>query len=141
MIADLESQRALDRYHQVGISGLTDEEKTLATIWYFESKVANNGFTGWFKSKEGELAPYAPTAFRNVGAPTLAKIAERANAVFGPSGISPKKAEREYQVASLSPVDLKVLEQLEIEYAEYPTDLDDRLETYAGKTRGSGQSR
>jgi hypothetical protein len=80
MIADLAMQRALDRLGSAGFERLSDEDKTLATIWFFESRVANGGFAHFFKSAEGYLAPHAPAAFRAVGADTLADIAAEANA-------------------------------------------------------------
>lgn len=136
MIADLAMQKALDRYHQAGIRGLTEEEKTLATIWYFESKVANGGFEHFFKSEEGDLASYAPAALRAVGAEDLAAIAERANAVFGPGGVPADKAARKEALKSLPAETRRVFDELEDRYAEYGTDLDGRVEAYVTRSAG-----
>lgn len=135
MIADLEIQHALDRYREAGIAGLTPAEKTLATIWHFESKVANGGFQRWYKSAEGELAAFAPHAFRAVGALKLAELAARANAAYGAGGIPADRAERQARLAALPASAQALFDQLEVEYQECEDDLDERLETYAGEHR------
>lgn len=129
MIADLAMQRALDRYREVGTSGLTESEKTLVTIWYFESKVANGGFEHFYKSQPGELALFAPTAFRNIGADALAIIAERANAVFG-SPVPGDRAARVRALAALPEAVRQQFEGLERDYGEFGTDIDERVEVY-----------
>lgn len=135
MIADLETQHALDRYREAGIAGLTPEEKTLATIWHFESKVANGGFERWYKSPEGELAGFAPHAFRAVGALKLANLAARANAVFGSAGVPADRPEREQRLRAALARDSTCFDALESEYQECEDDLDERLETFAGQHR------
>ncbi len=132
MIVDLATQRALDRYDNTGISGLTEEEKTLVTIWHFESKVANGGFEHFYESQPGELALFAPTAFRNVGADALAIIAERANALFG-TPVPADRTARVRAIASLPEMVRGQFDALEREYAEYGTDLDERVEAYLTK--------
>jgi hypothetical protein len=130
MIADLAMQRALDRYRQAGIAGLTEEERTLATLWYFESRVANGGFEHFFKSREGELANFAPPAFRLVGATRLAKLAERANAVWGTKGVPSDRTDRQRHLAALPGAARTVFEQLDAEYQNYAIDLDAKIEAY-----------
>jgi hypothetical protein len=130
MIADLAMQKALDRYHQAGIPGLTDAEKTLAAIWYFESKLENGGFEHFLQSKEGELAALAPAAFRAVNAEKLAQIAERANAIFGANGVPARKEERAAHLKTMGSTAGDLFDQLEREYEEADTDLDERIEAY-----------
>ncbi|HVU33375.1 MAG TPA: DUF4375 domain-containing protein [Opitutaceae bacterium] len=130
MIADLKMQRALDRYHRAGAAGLSELEKTLATVWYFESRVANAGFASFFRSPEGELAGYAPTALRRIGAAPLATLAERANAVFGSAGVPANREERLRRVGALSPEEQVLFGRLEDEYIAYDTDLDALIEAY-----------
>lgn len=139
MIADLATQHALDRYHAAGIPGLTEEERTLATIWCFESKVANGGFESLFRATEGELAPRAPEAFRNVGADALASIAERANAVFGPAGVPYARGARRRFLDRLSREARGVFEHLEREYGEFGVDLDERIEAYAARAQATSR--
>ena len=138
MIADLAMQHALDRYHDLGVLGLTEEEKTLATIWYFEARVANGGLEHFYRAQEGELAPYAPEAFRRVGAEALATIAEKANAVFGPGGI-PDSRQTRGEFLDRLPVEVRwIFDTLESEYAAFDQDLDGLVETYAIHTHEAG---
>ncbi|PTY04892.1 hypothetical protein DB347_19540 [Opitutaceae bacterium EW11] len=133
MNADLAMQRALDHKRVVGFAQLSEEEKTLACIWCFESRVANGGFEHFFSSQEGDLAPYAPTAFRAVGSDRRAEIAERANSVFGPGGVPSTKAERTRALRTLSPSAKLTFDDLEKEYYEATGDLEDRLERYVSE--------
>lgn len=130
MIADLAMQRALDRLDSAGFERLSDEDKTLATIWFFESRVANGGFAHFFKSAEGYLAPHAPAAFRAVGADTLADIAAEANAVFGPAGVPRSRTERAEILHARSDDARRIFDQLEERYFETAPDLEERLEAY-----------
>lgn len=139
MIADLAMQHALDRYHAAGIPGLTEEERTLATIWCFESKVANGGFESFYRATEGELAPHAPVAFRNVGANVLAGIAERANAIFGPAGVPHARNERRQFLNKVRPETRRELEKLESEYEEFGVDLDEKIEAYAVRVQAAAR--
>lgn len=138
MIADLATQRALDRYHHLGLLGVNEEEKTLATIWYFEAKVANGGFEHLFRAKEGEFASYAPEAFRHVGAEPLAVIAEKANAMFGPVGVPGTRQARGEFLDRLPKEALRIFDTLESDYAAFDLDLDDLVEAYASRVREAG---
>lgn len=130
MNADLAMQRALDQLKRRGFAGLSDEEKTLAAIWHFESKVANTGFERYFKSVDGEIARYAPTAFRAVGARTQADIAEQANAVFGATGVPLDPRQRQAALSALPAVARQSFDVLERRYFEFANDLEERLERY-----------
>lgn len=137
MIADLAMQRALDAYHRVGPAGLSPVERTLAALWCFESEVANGGFEHFYRSKHGDLAAYAPAAFGAIGAPALATIAERANAVFGPAGIPADRTARTEALAALPSAERATFDTLEEEYAASDLDLDPLIEAYVTATRGS----
>ncbi|ACB75783.1 DMP19 family protein [Opitutus terrae] len=130
MNADLAMQRALDRLKRLGFAGLSEEEKTLAAIWHFESKVANAGFERYFKTVDGELARHAPAAFRAVEARTQAEIAEQANAVFGPGGVPTDPRLREQALRTLSDEARRTFDALERRYFESARDLEDRLARY-----------
>jgi len=130
MNPDLAMQRALDRLHRVGFSALSEGEKTLACIWSFESKVANGGLAHFYKSSAGDLAPYMPAAFRAIGAQTRMEIAERANAVFGPSGVPEDRIRRQEMLSALPKEDLRVFDDLERKYYDTTKELDERLEEF-----------
>lgn len=133
MIADLEMQRAIDRYHRVGVAALSDEERTLATIWYFESKVSNSGFEHFFRSPEGELARFAPAAFRAIGAEALAGFAERANAVFGADGVPADQERRAQWIDAMPDHACRAFDELDDQYAERAPDLDGYIEGYLSR--------
>jgi hypothetical protein len=135
--ADIATQRALDQFHRAGVSGLTEEERILAAIWCFESKVANGGLENFYKSREGVLAPHAPAAFRAIGAHPLADIAERANAVFGSTGVPAEQEARSNILRALSAEARERLEALTSEYYEYDKDLVDHLERFLAGRPGS----
>lgn len=133
MNPDLAMQRALDRLNRVGFSALTESEKTLACIWSFESKVANGGLAHFYKSSAGDFASYMPTAFRAVGALTRLEIAERANAVFGPSGVPENRTQRQEKLSALPKESLRIFDDLERRYYDATKELDERLEEYVNK--------
>jgi hypothetical protein len=141
MIADLAMQRALDAYHRAGANRLSEQDRTLATLWYFESEVENNGFAHFYRSPAGELAAFAPAAFRAIGAPDFAAIAERANAVFGSAGVPAGQAERAQAVARLGPAARAVFDVLEDEYTASELDLDPLVEAYVAADGRDGTER
>lgn len=101
MIVDLAAQRAMDRLAKVGFDRLSEAERILATVWQFAAGVANQGFAGYYGSRRGDLAFYAPTALRAIGAEELATIAAEANAQFGVAGPSPEPQARAEQIKEL----------------------------------------
>ena len=135
MNPDLATQRAIDRFHRDGTAALTEEERVLVTIWYFEAKVANGGFVDFFKSAEGELARYAPDALRAIGAEPLAQLAERANAVFGSSGVPAERDRRRELLRSLPAAARAELDALTEQYYGFDEDLSDRLEAFLARSR------
>lgn len=130
MIADLAMQRALDHLDSVGFERLSDEDKILATVWYFESRVANGGFAHFFKSAEGYLAPHAPAAFRAIGADALADIAQEANAVFGAAGVPTRKQDRAEFLRTHAADARGVFDRLEERYFENAPDLEEQLDAF-----------
>jgi hypothetical protein len=140
MNADLAMQRALDRLHKVGFEKLSEQDKTLACVWSFDSKVANGGLEHFFKSADGEMAYYMPKAFRAVGLKPLAEIAEQANAVFGPEGV-PTNRERRTEILQQLPSDSRrVFDKLEAQYFEYPTELNEPVEQYLTRMKALTES-
>jgi hypothetical protein len=140
MNADLAMQRALDRMHKVGFDNISEQDKTLACVWSFDSKVSNGGLKHFFKSAEGDLAYYVPKAFRAVGLIQLAEVAEQANAVFGPEGV-PTERNRRIEILRDLPTDsLRIFDELEARYFSDPTELDDPLEKYLTKMHALSES-
>ncbi len=51
MNTDLAAQGAFDRLDRVGFDGLTDAERTVATVWLFDARVANGDLASYFSSQ------------------------------------------------------------------------------------------
>jgi hypothetical protein len=130
MNADLVAQRAIARMTKEGADALNEMEKTVATAWLFAAGVGNSGFTGYFNSTRGDLAYYAPEALTAIGAPQLAELAAKANAVFGAKGPPRNRLIRREFVRALTPELRRRLAELEQQYYSSEEDIDELLEKY-----------
>lgn len=130
MNADLFAQHALSRLAKVGADALTDQEKTVATVWLFAAGVSNSGFIGYFSSSRGDLACHAPDALAAIGAPRLAGIAAQANAVFGSKGPPMNRGFRRELTRGLSSECRRRLALLDQQYFDCDEDIDELLEHY-----------
>jgi Domain of unknown function (DUF4375) len=140
MNTDIAAQKALDRLIKVGFDLLSEHEKTLATVWSFESQVANRGFKRYFSSHSADIAFYAPTAFGTIGAVQKATIAAKANEVFGADGPPrDRKTRREHEHA-LGAEAARLFDALEREFYQSPEDVDDLLELYLNKKDSDGEA-
>lgn len=130
MNADLVAQHALSRLATVGADALTENEKTVATVWLFAAGVSNSGFVGYFSSTRGDLAYHAPDALAAIGARRLAAIAAEANTIFGPHGPPRNRGFRRELTRGLSLEQRRRLALLEQRYFDCDEDIDDLLEQY-----------
>jgi hypothetical protein len=130
MNADQLTQTALDLMDRRGFAALNEQQKTLAAIWHFEAQVGNGGFSRFYASLEGEVAPYVPGAFRAIGALEMAEIAERANALFGPEGPPVDLDERMRAFHAFTDAGMEELQQLENRYLEFDEDDSALIEAY-----------
>jgi hypothetical protein len=135
MNTDVAAQKALDRLAKVGFEMLTDNEKTSAVVWTFESQVANRGLARYFASSAGDMAFYAPTAFKAIGALQKAKIAADANEVFGAGGPPGDRKTRLELVHAFGAEAARAFDALEREFYQSPEDVDDLLEAYLNRKR------
>ena len=133
MNADLAAQRAFRKLKRSGFDALTEREKSLATVWLFDAKVANGGFEGFFSSASGDVAFYAPTALKAIGAVQMAEIATKANSVFGLAGPPRDRKTRAASVQTFGEAARKGWEVLEGAFYDCAEDLDDLLELYANR--------
>ena len=134
---DLAAQRALDRLAKAGFDTLSETDKILAAVWLFEAGVGNDGFIGYFSSGRGDLAYYAPTALRSIGATQLAAIATEANAIFGPDGAPRDRSSRRELVRALPASACEALVALDNRYFNCDEDADDLLEGFLAGTKKS----
>ena len=133
MNADIAAQHAFDRLDEVGFDALTEKEKTVATVWRFVGKTANEGLRHFFSSSAGDLAFYAPTALKTIGAFKMAEIAAKANEVFGAEGPPRDRKVRRELVRAFSDKIIKELEALEVPFYDCSDDVDELLEQYVNK--------
>ena len=133
MNTDIAAQRALDRLAKVSFEKLAGQEKILAAVWTFAAGVANRGFARYFSSPAGDMAFYAPTALKTIGAQGMAEIAAKANEVFGANGPPRDRKTRRERVRALGNDARKLFEALETRYYESKEDVDNLLEAYLDK--------
>lgn len=134
MNTDIAAQRAFDRLAKVGFEMLAEHEKILAAVWTFEAQVTNRGFARYFSSSAGDIAFYAPTAFKTIGALRKAEIAARANGVFGAGGPPRDRRARRELVRAFDAKARKSLDALETEFYQSLEDADDLLEVHLNKS-------
>jgi len=123
--ADLAYQHALDRLSAVGFDSLAERERDLATLWYVEAQVNNGGFVHYYSGPAGDLAFHAPDALARLGATEKADIVRAANSLFGPSGPSRDRKERQAVLKTLSAAAFDLLEK---RYYDDPADVDALVE-------------
>jgi hypothetical protein len=133
MNTDIAAQKALDRLAKNGFEKLAGQEKILAAVWTFAAGVANRGFARYFSSPAGDMAFYAPTALKAIGARGMAELAAKANTIFGAGGPPKDRKARRERVRALGGETKRLLEALETRYYESQEDVDDLLEAYLDK--------
>lgn len=120
----------MDEMNRRGFDALSEPERTLVTVWLFESRVANGGFAKYYRSAAGDLAGFAPAALAEIGATQLAALAAQANGVFGPAGPPRDREARRVQVEQLDPAALEHWAALEAQFFDCPEDIDELLERH-----------
>jgi hypothetical protein len=117
----------IDVYRRKGAKGLTEPQLYYLTLCWLDAEVRNGGFSQFYFNSSGELAPYAVKATKAVGAPELAAIIQKANALFDKDGPDPDRNKRMDQ---LSKIDLKALEELDTRYYKCSEQLSELLPKY-----------
>jgi hypothetical protein len=102
-----------DLYERKGASGLTETQLYYLTLYWLDAEVNNGGFSQYFFNSSGDLGLHAVDAARAVGAPEVASIVQKANALFGKKGPDP---DRDTRMDQLSKIDPKALEELDNKY-------------------------
>lgn len=65
-------------FGRVDFSEQRHEQRVFTAIWGLESEVNSGGFANYFKYEEREVAAFAPTALKAIGANACADIVEQA---------------------------------------------------------------
>lgn len=125
-------REACSRFNGGSFSALSERDQILVTIWALEGNVSNGGFSQYYFNSSDDLAWFAPTALRRIGAHRTAAITERANALFGEADPPPDWEERYAILCRTKEADENVWDQLDREFYEYPDDIAELLVSYFG---------
>lgn len=120
----------MERYERAGVAGLSDPQRNYLALNWLDAEVCNGGFSQFFFNSTGELAGYAVTAAKAVGATDAAEVIRSAVALFGPSGPAADRAER---LEQLSELDLDALRELNSKYYALPADIHVLLQQYVAR--------
>ena len=76
----------IERYFDAGLSSLSQPQRTFLLVWCFGGEVDNGGFEQFFCNSMGHESLPTVQALYDVGAHDSARLLQRANDVFGPTG-------------------------------------------------------
>lgn len=127
---DREFERACGAYDGTNFESLPEIDRVLVTIWALEAEVNNGGFDQFFFNTAGELAFYAPTALKAIGAHEMARIAAAANAVFGEGGPPRDHDERQTRLLAITGNAEDTFDDLDRSFYAYPDDIAKLLAAY-----------
>src|SRR5262245_26051520 len=111
---------ACARFAGHNFDDLDEADRVLIAIWGLEAEVNNGGFAQFYFNGAGDLASFAPTALRLIGADRMAEIVTQANAMFGPEGPARSEAARQAQLSLVAPKDSNPWAQLDRAFQAYP---------------------
>jgi hypothetical protein len=127
---DAAFEKACAAFDGANFDRLSERDQVLVTIWGLEADVNNGGFDQFFFNGSGDLAFFAPTALKKIGADQMAEIAARANALFGPAGPSRSQDERQQQLAELTADNEDLFDALDEAFYEYPDDIRELVNAF-----------
>lgn len=116
---------------------LSVRDQILVTIWGLEADVNNGGFDQYYFNGAGNLAWFAPTALKSIGAHQMASIVARANAMFGETGPSQDPDTRELALLEITDADEEAWEELDRKFYAYPDDIAALLVAHFGFSAGA----
>jgi len=109
-----------------GLASLSPPEQVFVTIWELEAEVNNGGFTQYYTNSAGDHAERAAQSLETIGAPSMAGIVRRANALF-PGGPPRDRDQRSDVLQSLGVELEESLDRLTERFCAYPEDLSELL--------------
>jgi hypothetical protein len=114
---------ACSHFTGASFNSLSMRDQILVTIWGLEGDVNNGGFDQYYFNSSGDLAWFAPTALKTIGARSMASIVEKANAMFGESGPPPDRDERQSALFEITETNERIWDELDREFYAYPDDI------------------
>jgi hypothetical protein len=112
-----------------GFEHLTETEQVIVTVWEVEAEVNNGGFDQYYFNSSFDPR-FAPSALEKIGAPKMAAIVSRANAVFGPEGPARDRFVRQEKLEQLGESKKELLNKLDNEFYGYPEPLTTLMHRY-----------
>jgi hypothetical protein len=113
-----------------------EPQQRFIAIWSLESDVNNGGFLQYFGNSMGGTAAFAADALKDIGAPNLAAIVERAVSLAFPNRVPSDWDERGEIVDEIEEGDDELImkfEALDEAFYEYPDDLVELLFDFVQK--------
>ena len=126
------SDAAVSQYIKEGFSSLSEQEQMLVAIWGLEGDVNNGGFDQYYFNSYGNYADRVIGYLKSIGAPNMARIVERANERFGPTGPPADRFERQEAMDQLPGRDDDLWGDLDAEFWKYPDDIEGLLARHLG---------
>jgi hypothetical protein len=120
---DSRFEAALAKYDGGNFDLLPETDKILVALWGIEAEVNNGGFDQFYFNSAGDQAFFTPHALRVIGARSMAEIASRANAVFGPGGPPRSRDERQSKLEQITATVAEPWDGLDREFQSYPDDI------------------
>jgi Domain of unknown function (DUF4375) len=122
-------EAACARFDGHNFDDLDEVDRVLVTIWGLEADVNNGGFDQFYFNGSGDLAFFAPSALRLIGANRMGDLVTQANAVFGPDGPTRSRTARQAQLFLVAPPDgdRDPWDELDRAFQAYPDDIADLL--------------
>jgi hypothetical protein len=68
---------------QIGVGGLSDEERIVLAVEALEREVNNGGYDQFFRNASKEWTPFVVEALRRIGCPQTAETTQQASAALG----------------------------------------------------------
>ena len=112
-----------------GFANLSKAEQVFVAVWELEAEINNGGFSQYYWNSAGDQGALVPDALETIGAPTMAGIVRRTNALF-PNGPSADRDEREAFLSSAGSELDEQFDSLTDEFCAYPENLSTLLNDF-----------
>lgn len=112
-----------------GFAELSRAEQIFVAIWELEAEVNNGGISQYYWNSAGDQASQVPDALEIIGAPAMANIIRRANALF-PDDPPADRDARERLLESIGSELNEKFDKLTDEFCEYPENLSALLNDF-----------
>ena len=113
-----------------GYENLTDAEKYVSAVYYYEAEVNNGGLDQFFFNSTGDRWKKTLGGLREIGANYAYRILNETTKLFGDEGPAEEWSKRQEQLQSLSEDYKEKEERLTNQFYKYEDNLSDLLINY-----------